>query len=136
MSNSKRSVGSETQSPPLTSPAEIAADAIFSSDRRSRYTQVFALLLSWEDEDPELPGSLEMRALKEVFVDLYGFEVEQWQIPAVKSHMELSMRVLNFLKDSCSKHLKIIYYAGHGELSNHGSPLWTRYASLHVLDIT
>jgi hypothetical protein len=110
-----------------------AANAAFSDDRRSRYTQVSALLLSWKDEDPQLPVSVEIRALKEAFVNLYGFEVEEWQIPPTNSHMELNMRVLNFLKDSCSKHLKIVYYAGHGKLSNHGQPLLTRFARLTTL---
>ena len=103
-----------------------AANAVFSGDRRSRYTHVSALLLSWEDEDPQLPVSLEIRDLKGVFVDLYGFEVEEWRIPTLNSHMELNLRILNFLKDSTSKHLKIVYYAGHGKLSNHGQSLWTR----------
>jgi hypothetical protein len=110
-----------------------AANAVFATDRRSRYTQVSALLLSWEDEDPQLPVSLEIRALKEVFVELYGFEVEEWLIPPVESHGELNMRVLNFLKGSNSKHLKIVYYAGHGKLSNHGQSLWTRLVVLHLL---
>lgn len=103
-----------------------AANAVFSTDRRSRYTQVSALLLSWEDEDPQLPVSLEIHALKDVFVELYGFEVEEWLIPQVDSHGELNMKVLNFLKGSNSNHLKIVYYAGHGKLSNHGQSLWTR----------
>jgi hypothetical protein len=110
-----------------------AANAVFTTDRRSRYTQVSALLLSWEDEDPQLPVSLEIRALKEVFVELYGFEVEEWLIPPVESHGELNMRVLNFLKGSNSKHLKIVYYAGHGKLSNHGQSLWTRLVVSRLL---
>jgi hypothetical protein len=103
-----------------------AANAVFSSDRRSRYTQVSALLLSWEDEDPQLPVSLEIDALKDVLVNLYGFEVEEWKIPAHDSHMELNLKILQFLKDSSTKHLKVVYYAGHGKLSNHGQAIWTR----------
>jgi hypothetical protein len=103
-----------------------AANAVFSSDRRSRYTQVSALLLSWEDEDPQLPVSLEINALKDVLINLYEFEVEEWKIPAHDSHMELNLKILQFLKDSSTKHLKIVYYAGHGKLSNHGQAIWTR----------
>jgi hypothetical protein len=103
-----------------------AANAVFSSDRRSRYTQVSALLLSWEDEDPQLPVSLEINALKDVLVNLYGFEVDEWKIPAYESHMELNLKILHFLKDSSTKHLKVVYYAGHGKLSNHGQAIWTR----------
>ena len=102
---------------------------MFSSNRRSRYNQVTVLLVSWEDEDPELPVSLKFTALKGVFAGLYGFQVEKWLIPLLKSHMKLNVRVLNFLEDSCSRHLKIVYYAGHGKLSNHGQMLWTRLAN-------
>lgn len=103
-----------------------ATNAVFSSDRRSKYNQVSALLLSWEDEDPQLPVSIEIKDLKDVFVNMYGFEVDEWQIPAVSSHGALNMKVLRFLEDSNPKHLKIVYYAGHGKLSNHGQAMWTR----------
>ena len=100
-----------------------AANAVFSSECRSRYTQVSVILLSWEHEDPRLPVSLEISALKSVLVDLYGFDVEEYQIPAINSHLELNSRILNFLKDSDTKHLKIVYYAGHRKLNNHGQAL-------------
>lgn len=103
-----------------------AAHAVFSSERRSRYTQVSALLLSWEDEDPQLPVSLEINTLKDVLVNLYGFEVEEWKIPARDSHIGLNRKILQFLEDSSTKHLKVVYYAGHGKLSNHGQAIWTR----------
>jgi hypothetical protein len=103
-----------------------AANAVFSSERRSRYTQVSALLLSWEDEDPQLPVSLEINTLKDVLVNLYGFEVEEWKIPAHDSHIGLNRKILQFLEDSSTKHLKVVYYAGHGKLSNHGQAIWTR----------
>ncbi len=131
-----------------------AANAVFSGDRRSKYTQVSspmnvrtpvgqpesqyhmthvqnvqvsALLLSWEDEDPELPVSVEIGTLRDVFVDIYDFEVEEWRIPAVNSHTALNLKILHFLADSDTKHLKIVYYAGHGKLSNHGQALWTSH---------
>lgn len=104
-----------------------AANAVFSNDRRSKYHQTSVLMLSWADEDPDLPVSLEICALRDVFVNLYSFGVEEWQIPAIDSHMELNLKILQFLKDSSPKHLKIVYYAGHGRLSNHGQVLWTRY---------
>lgn len=85
-----------------------------------------ALLLSWEDEDPQLPVSLEIQELKDVLSNLYGFEVNEWHIPSENSHVELNMKILTFLKDSSSTHLKIVYYAGHGRLSNHGQAVWAR----------
>jgi len=103
-----------------------ATNAVFSSDRRSKYTKVSALLLSWEDEDPQLPVSLEIKELKDVLVNLYGFEVDEWNIPAANSHGALNLKILQFLEDSSTKHLKLVYYAGHGKLSNHGQAIWTR----------
>jgi hypothetical protein len=100
-----------------------AANAVFSSDRRSKYTQVSALLLSQEDEDTQLPVSLEINSFKDVLVNLYGFEVEEWQIPTHDSHMEMNLKILQYLKDSGTKHLKVVYYVGHGKLSNHGQAI-------------
>ncbi|PMD32388.1 hypothetical protein L207DRAFT_500093 [Hyaloscypha variabilis F] len=108
---------------------QIAANAVFSNtgNRRSRYTKVSAILLSWADEDPNLPVSLEIEALRDVFINLYGFEVEEWKIPDVQSHTALNLKILQFLGDSDIKHLKIVYYAGHGKLSNHGQAIWTSH---------
>lgn len=89
-----------------------AANAVFGGDRRSRYTRVSALLLSWEDEDPRLPVSVEIGELRGVFVDVYGFEVREWRIPDVDSHAECNMDVLGFLKEGGAGGLRIVYYAG------------------------
>jgi hypothetical protein len=104
-----------------------AANAIFPGDQFSRYSKVHVILLSWEDEDPKLPVSLEIKSLAEVFSTLYGFEVEQWLIPSDNSHNKLQKKILHFLGDDDVSHLKVVYYAGHGKLTNHGTPAWTRY---------
>jgi hypothetical protein len=85
------------------------------------------ILLSWFEEDPRLPVSLEINALAEVFSNAYGFEVEQWLIPSDNSHNKLQTKILNFLGDDNTSHLKIVYYAGHGKLTNHGTLAWTRF---------
>jgi hypothetical protein len=104
-----------------------AANALFSSDRRSKNTKVSTLLLSWEDEDPQLPVCWEINTLKDVLVNLYGFEIEEWKIPAHDSHIRLNRKILQFLEDSSTKHLKDVYYAGHGKyVSNHGQAIWAR----------
>ena len=36
-----------------------AANAVFPNEKRSRYTKVSVLMLSWSDEDPNLPVSYE-----------------------------------------------------------------------------
>lgn len=113
-----------------------AASAIFPGDQISRYTEVHVIILSWEDEDPNLPVSLEIKALADVFSEIYGFEVEQWLIPSENSHNKLQSKVLKFLGDDDVGHLKIVYYAGHGKLTNHGTPAWTRYGSGPIFWIT
>ena len=84
------------------------------------------ILLSWEDEDPRLPVSLEIRELADTFTQSYGFNVEEWLIPAEDCHNALQARILQFLGGNNPKHLKIVYYGGHGKLTNHGTPAWTR----------
>ncbi|KAH7378069.1 hypothetical protein BKA64DRAFT_687860 [Cadophora sp. MPI-SDFR-AT-0126] len=101
-----------------------AANAIFPGEQKSRYKKVDVILLSWEDEDPKLPVSVEIKELAETF-NLYGYTVRQWLIPAEDCHIRLQTRILQFLGDSDPGHLKIVYYAGHGRLTNHGQPAWT-----------
>jgi hypothetical protein len=106
-----------------------AANAIFPDDgeRASKYTRVDVILLSWKDEDPKLPVSVEVAALAHTFEDVYGHNVEHWLIPSEESHIKLQGKILQFLGDNDPAHLKIVYYAGHGRLTNHGQPAWTRY---------
>ena len=85
------------------------------------------ILLSWEEEDPNLPVSIEIKELREIFKGLYGYEVEEYLIPTeYNCHNRLQSRILEFLGENDPRHLKIVYYAGHGKLTNHGQPAWTR----------
>jgi hypothetical protein len=105
-----------------------AANAVFPTGQTSRYTKVDVILLSWEDEDPNLLISSEIRELADTFAILYGYHVEQWLIPAEEdSHNRLQTKVLQFLWDSDPCHLKIVYYAGHAKLASNGQPILTRY---------
>jgi hypothetical protein len=54
------------------------------------------------------------------------------KIPDVNSHTALNLKILQFLDDNDTKHLKIVYYAGHGKLSNHGQAIWTRLALVNI----
>jgi hypothetical protein len=103
-----------------------AANAVFPGVPSSRYKQVDVLLLSWEDEDPELPIALEKRELFDTFAKIYGFYVEEWLIPAESSHNRLQVKILQFLWNSDPNHLKIVYYAGHGKVTGQGKLVWTR----------
>ena len=69
------------------------------------------ILLSWEDEDPRLPVSLEIRELADTFTQSYGFNVEEWLIPAEDCHNALQARILQFLGGNNLKHLKILWRA-------------------------
>ena len=105
-----------------------AANAAFPGGQTSRYTKVDVILISWEDEDPNLPVSSEIRELADTFANLYGYQVEEWLIPAEDdSHNKLQVKILQFLWASNPTHLKIVYYAGHSKLGSNGHPILTRY---------
>jgi hypothetical protein len=105
-----------------------AANAVFPGGQISRYTKVDVILLSWEDEDPELSISSEIRELADTFANLYGYHVEEWLIPAEEdSHNRLQVKILQFLWASNPGHLKIVYYAGHAKLGSRGQSVLTRY---------
>ncbi|PMD33871.1 hypothetical protein L207DRAFT_589423 [Hyaloscypha variabilis F] len=105
-----------------------ATNAVFPGNQTSRYTKVDVILLSWEDEDPDLSISSEIRELSDTFTSLYGYQVEEWLIPAEDdSHNKLQVKILQFLWHSDPNHLKIVYYAGHSRLASNGQPLLTSH---------
>ena len=107
-----------------------AAKTLFPNDSTSRYTKTSILILSWEDEDPNLPVSVEIAKLYAVFRKEYGFEVEVWKIPTNHSHFELNQKIGGFVRpeEDDSQHLKIVYYAGHARLVKNRTLVWTGYS--------
>lgn len=105
-----------------------AANAVFPNDTNSRYTEVSVLILSWEDEDPQLPVSQEIRSLYHLFNEVYSYETERWTIPDEHSHWKLTEKVMDFVKptEDSKTHLKIVYYAGHARLTDTRLLVWTR----------
>lgn len=105
-----------------------AAKAVFPNEAKSRYSKVSVLVLCWEDEDPQLPVSLEIARLFDVFQNIYHFDTEIWKIPDDNPHHKLNQKVLDFVDpvENSKEHLKIVYYAGHGKLSRERTLLWTR----------
>src|SRR6266516_3644906 len=102
---------------------EQAAIAAFPNKNSTRYSGVFALLLSWEEDD--LNVITEIKALKEVFNKLYGFVTEEWKIPSDDSHGELGDRLRKFTKAYAKDDsLLIIYYGGHGFLNKARQSVW------------
>ena len=74
---------------------QAAAKAVFPNPSRSRYTKVSVLTLSWEDEDPNLPVSIEIEKLEAMFRDVYGFATEHWSVPDRNSHAQLNRKILD-----------------------------------------
>ena len=111
---------------------QVAANAIFPNTSKLRYKTVSTLLLSWEDEDPNLPVSIEINELSAVFEDGYGFETEKWKIPDQNSHARLNRKILDFVvtEDDPRDYLFIVYYAGHAKLTSDRLLSWTRFVAL------
>ena len=105
---------------------EEAAKSVFPNNGRSRYRNIHVLLLSWEDEDPQLPVSLEISKLFDVFVNVYHFQAEIWHIPNENSHNIVSRKILEFAGNGSKDDMKIVYYAGHGRLTQNRLLSWTR----------
>jgi hypothetical protein len=107
---------------------EAAARAVFPNYTKSRYTNVFVLMLCWEDENPQLPVSIEIQKLLEVFRDTYNYATEIWKIPDQSCHSTLNKKILDFTEISgdSKEHLKIVYYAGHARLTKNRLLTWTR----------
>jgi hypothetical protein len=108
---------------------QLAAKTLFPNDSTSRYTKTSILILSWEEEDPKLPVSLEIAKLYAIFRKDYGFDVEVWKIPTNHSHFELNQKIGSFVRpeEDDRQHLKIVYYAGHARLAKNRTLVWTGY---------
>lgn len=106
-----------------------AANSAFPNDNRLKYTSVHVLLLCWEDEDPRLPVSIEVDELREVFENIYHYNVELWRIPNEGSHKNLNRKILDFVEvgNDSKDELKIVYYGGHGMLARNRQSCWARY---------
>ena len=115
-----------------------AAQAVFPNDRRSRYTDVSVLMLSWADEDPKLPVSEEINKLQFIFQNVYHFDTEHWEIPSLRSHYMTNERVMDFVRprEDSTTHLKIVYYAGHARLMETRALALTRLVSLSLFSAT
>lgn len=106
---------------------QAAAKAAFPNQNKSRYSKVSVLLLSWEDEDPKLPVSMEVDKLEHIFRDLYGFQTELWRIPDQNSHLKVNQKIIDLIssEDDPKQHLFIVYYAGHAILTRDRLLAWT-----------
>jgi len=105
------------------------ANDAFPNYGRSRYHNVYVLLIRWANEEGGLPVSLELDELSDVFSLDYGFNTETWKIPDDDCHNQLSWKILDFidLGNDSRLDLKIVYYAGHGLLTKGRQPAWAKY---------
>jgi hypothetical protein len=105
-----------------------AAKSIYPNETRSRYSEVYVLILKWETEDPKLPVSCEIAGLMQVFQDVYHYDIKVFEIPDIRSHARVSEKINTFIgiNDDSGDDLKIVYYAGHSRLSKTRDLVWTR----------
>jgi hypothetical protein len=108
------------------------ANASIPNNQATRYRNVYVLILKWEGEDPQLPISLEILKLLNVFVNIYHFETEVWDIPDEDCHVSVNQKILDFkrLGSDSKDDLKVLYYGGHGRLIRNRSLAWSRYTVL------
>ncbi|OTB05129.1 hypothetical protein M426DRAFT_73055 [Hypoxylon sp. CI-4A] len=104
---------------------ENTASRILSSPHRSRYSQVYALLIFWEDDDD--PGvAAAVKDLGVVFDKFYRITFEVLKIPSsasdgcTNSWRWLSRIINDFTDKSDTREvLKIVYYNGYSYLDEH-----------------
>ncbi|TVY80770.1 hypothetical protein LSUE1_G005315, partial [Lachnellula suecica] len=110
-------------------------NASFPNTHASRYRNVYVLMLKWADEDPNLPVSYEVSKLQDIFVNVYWFETEVWDIPNEDYHDRVNQKILGFkrMRSDSQDDLKIVYYGGHGKLTRNRSLAWTKYDLPHLI---
>lgn len=89
----------------------VAVKAVWPKRHDTRYSQVYVLLVSWEEDD--LGVATEINRLGHVFQDRYHFKVQYYRIPSAKPDRALYSRVLGFLDLDGDDTLLIFYYGGH-----------------------
>jgi hypothetical protein len=106
-----------------------AAKSLYLNGNRSRYSNVYVLILKWESEDPKLPVSCEIEELCKVLDEIYHYDIEIFEIPDNRSHAKVSQKINTFieLNNDSNFDLKIVYYAGHSRLSKTRDLVWSRY---------
>ncbi|KAL8723582.1 MAG: hypothetical protein Q9225_000124 [Loekoesia sp. 1 TL-2023] len=97
--------------------------AAFPRASRSRYSDVYVLLISWEDDD--LGVVTEIDELEVLLRHMYQYRTDQWRIPSAKSHNALARRIIQSLDDfESSDKLFILYYGGHGYMNEDRQCVW------------
>lgn len=106
-----------------------AGQAIFPDHSRPQYSNVYVLMLCWEDADPHNPIPTDISRLYNVFENTYHFETEIWRIPNENCHVEVNQKILDFVRlgGDSPDDLKIVFYSGQSRLNKNKKLAWTRY---------
>jgi hypothetical protein len=105
-----------------------AAESVYPNQNQSRYFHVYVLIFKWKTEDPKLPVWHEIDELRRVLDEIYGYDIEIFEIPDQKSHAKVVEKMTAFIgiNDDSKNDLKIVYYAGHSRLSDTRDLVWLR----------
>jgi hypothetical protein len=88
----------------------------------SRYKNVYALLLYWQDNDLEVEREIEN--LEDLLKTDFNFQVEQWRIPySSDARFQLTDRLNAVSRSYGPDDLVILYYGGHGR-NQKGKCIW------------
>ena len=81
--------------------------------RHQRYAAVNVLLISWTDDDTN--SAAEIRELKRVFRECFGYTVCSYLIPSINSQASLNYELATFVHAfGGADNLVLVYYGGHG----------------------
>ena len=90
---------------------------------QTRYKQVYSILIRWDSDD--LDVSAELEDLETCFKRYYRFETERFDIPTENSHLDLMLRIGQFIKQhEGPDSLLIVYYGGHGQIDDARQSTW------------
>jgi hypothetical protein len=108
----------------LAADLEAAVQAVWPRRHEMRYSHVQVLLLSWEDDD--LGVASEIKDLRHVFMDIYNYQVQTYEIPNLTPDKAVKRRIFDFLEHDGEETLLIVYYAGHAKRSfqSNEAPIW------------
>lgn len=94
--------------------------------QQNDYDAVDVLFLSWKDGDTRMHEQLVK--LKDVFKDIYNYDIEEWLIPSQNPYSSLNQYLLDYkAHHDGPRKLLILYYAGHGSLTQDQDLIWMWY---------
>jgi hypothetical protein len=89
----------------------------------TRYKEVKALLIRWEEDDLEVEWEIEDLAK---ILTKYGFDVEVFLIPTKSAHHKMIQKALHFIEQFESENtLFIVYYGGHASINTARQLMWS-----------